>query len=73
MPSSLFRSRQGGQQVQNPQNNVMNMLAQFNQFKQSFCGDPNAKIAELLQTGKMTKEQYNQLASMAQQMSGLFK
>lgn len=47
--------------------NMMNMMQQFNQFRQNFQGDPKQKVNELLQSGRMTQDQFNQLSQMAQQ------
>lgn len=45
------------------QNNYANTLQQFRQFKQQMAGkDPKAMIEELLCTGKMTQQQFDQLA-----------
>ena len=48
-------------------NNPISVLQQFNQFKQSMAGkDPEAMVNELLRTGKMSPEQYEQLKQQAQ-------
>lgn len=44
------------------------MLAQLNQFKQTFQGDPQQEVQRLLASGQMTQQQYNQLAGMANQI-----
>lgn len=55
-------------------NNVLNgFMSQLNRLKQTFNGDPNQKIQELLNTGKVSQAQYNQAVNMAnriQQMLG---
>lgn len=43
------------------------MMQQFQQFKANFQGDPKAEVQKLLQSGKMSQEQLNQLQAMAQQ------
>lgn len=48
-----------------------NMLAQFQQFKQSFKGDPNQTINQMLQSGKVTQEQVNRATQIANQMKGM--
>lgn len=53
-----------------PQNN---MLAQFQQFKNSFKGDPKQQVQELLNSGKMSQEQFNRLSQMANEMQSLLK
>ena len=47
--------------------NPMQMIQQFNQFRQSFHGDPEAEVKRLLQSGRMNQQQLNQLQSMASQ------
>lgn len=49
----------------NPQNGG-NLFQQFIQFKNSFKGDPKATVEELLRSGKMSQEQFNNLQAMAQ-------
>lgn len=57
----------------NPLGNMFNFINQYNQFKNSFQGDPKAKVQELLNSGRMTQEQYNQLQAMAKQLEGILK
>lgn len=47
--------------------NPMQMLQQFQQFKNSFQGDPKQEVMKLLQSGKMNQQQLNQLQAMASQ------
>ena len=44
------------------------MLQKLNQFKQSFQGDPKQQVQQLLNSGKMSQAQYNQLSQMATQI-----
>lgn len=53
--------------IQNP----MQMIQQFNQFKQTFTGDPKAEVQKLLSSGKLNQNQLNQLQAMAQQFQGI--
>ena len=48
-------------------NNPMQMMAQFNQFRQSFKGDPKAEVERLMQSGRMSQQQFNQLQAQATQ------
>ena len=48
-----------------------NLLAQVQQFKQSFNGDPNQTINQMLQSGKVTQEQVNRATQIANQMKGM--
>lgn len=60
---------------QNNQNGMFpfNMVQQFNQFKQNFQGDPKQRVQNLLDTGQMSQEQFNQLSSMAQMFQQFLK
>lgn len=51
----------------------MNMIQQFNQFRQTFQGDPRQQVQDLLNSGQMTQEQFNQLNQMANQFGQFFK
>lgn len=54
--------------------NPLQMLQQFNQFKQSMQGkDPEAMVNELLRSGKMSQQQYEQLKAQAQSFMALLK
>ena len=53
-------------------NNPMQMLAQFNQFRQQMAGkDPEAMVNELLRSGKMSQQQFEQLKQQAQSFMSL--
>ena len=53
-------------------NNPMQMIQQFNQFRQSMQGkDPEAMVNELLRSGKMSQQQFEQLKSQAQSLMSL--
>ena len=54
-------------QFQNP----MLMIQKFNEFKNSFRGNPREEVQKLLSTGKITQTQLNQLQSMAGQFQQL--
>lgn len=53
--------------------NFGNMLNQFRQFKQTFSGNPQQQVQNLLNSGRMTQEQFTQLKQMAEQMQNLLK
>ena len=57
-----------------PQNNSMNnFLTQFNQFKNTFTGNPEQQVKQLLSSGRMSQEQFNQFAQTANQLYKLIK
>ena len=57
-----------------PNRNPMQMLQQFAQFKKQMQGkDPQAMVQELLSSGKMTPQQFEQLKKQAQSMQNFLK
>ena len=58
----------GGQQQMNP---ITNLVNQLNQFRQSFSGDPKQQVQQLLNSGRMSQNQYNQLSQMATQIQNM--
>lgn len=71
--SSLFNMF--GQQTPVMNNWFANMMSQFQQFEQNFSGDPKQQVQQLLDSGRMTQEQFNKLSPMAtqfQKMMGRF-
>lgn len=52
--------------------NQKNMLAQFDAFMRSFRGDPKQEVQRLLDSGRMSQEQFNRFSEMANQMQSLF-
>ena len=66
MSNPLF-SMFGGMNAM-PNNGMMNLVQQFMQFRQNFNGDPKQQIQNLLNSGKVTQEQYNRAVQMAQQL-----
>ena len=49
---------------------LQNFINQFNQFRQNFSNqqNPQQMVQQLLDSGKMTQEQFNQLSQMANQI-----
>lgn len=50
-----------------------NFINQFNQYRQTFMGDPEARVKQLLQSGQMSQAQFEQLAQTATQLRQLIK
>ena len=48
-----------------------NRVRQVQQFKQSFQGVPRAEVEKLVQSGKISQQQLNQLQQMAGQFQQL--
>lgn len=68
MANQLFNMLGGGSPNMGPFSNMQNMIQQLNQFRQSFQGDPKQQVQQLLNSGKMSQAQYNQLSQMATQI-----
>ena len=44
-----------------------NMMQRFQQFRQMFKGDPKQQVQQMLNSGRVSQQQYNQAVQMAQQ------
>ena len=70
MSNPLFNALGGGM----PQGNgPTQMIQQFMQFKQNFKGDPKAEVEKMLQSGRISQQQLNQVQQMAGQFQNLLK
>ena len=61
----------GGGQMPGAMGQFQNLVQQFQQFKQSFQGDPRAEVEKLVQSGKISQQQLNQLQQVASQFQQL--
>ena len=61
----------GGVQMPGQMGQFQNMVQQFRQFQQTFQGYPKAEVEKLLQNGKITQLQLNQMQQMAVQFRQL--
>lgn len=52
-------------------NNPMQLIQQFQQFKQTFSGNPQQMVMQMVQSGKISQAQLNQVQSMATQFQQL--
>lgn len=55
------------------QNNMMDLVNQFLQFKQTFTGNPQQQVQQLLNSGKISQEQYNQAVQKAKALQQLLQ
>lgn len=53
--------------------NMMNMLQQFQKFQQTFSGNPKQQVMQMLNSGKISKEQFNKASQMADQLMKFMK
>lgn len=67
MANPIFNALGGGA----PMSNFGVMMQSFNQFASAFKGDPRQKVQELLNSGRMSQDQFNQLQNMARQFQSM--
>lgn len=53
--------------------NNKSIIEQFKDFKNSFKGDPQQKINEMLASGQITQQQLNQATEMAKLLRSMIK
>ena len=73
--STLFEMFNGPRQPQQPAsqpNQNGNFLAQLQQFARTFSGNPEQIGRNLLQTGQMSQQQFNQFSKQASQIQQFF-
>lgn len=56
-----------------PNNQMTQLINQFQQFKSNFNGDPQTQVQQMLNSGKITQEQYNNAVQMANQLFKMMK
>lgn len=71
MANPLFQALGG--QIPGHIGQFQRMMQQFQQFKAGFQGDPQQEVQKLLQSGKMSQQQLNQLQEMAKQFQSLMQ
>ena len=72
MANPFFKAMGGGQ-MPAPMGQFQRLMQQFNQFRATFQGDPKAEVEKLLQSGKMSQQQLNQLQAMAKQFESFLR
>lgn len=56
---------------QQMQPNNMNVLQRFQQFRNTFRGDPQQQVQQLLNSGRVSQQQYDNAVRMANQLRGM--
>lgn len=64
MANSLFQALNGNMNM----GNVGNFMTQLQQFQRTLQGDPRQQIQQMLNTGQISQQQFNQAAQMATQI-----
>ena len=58
----------GSNNLPGPIGNMQNFVQRLNQFSQTIQGDPKQQVQQLLNSGRMSQQQYNQLSQMTTQI-----
>ena len=58
MANPLFKALGGGSPMNN---NFMNMMNQFNQFRRNFQGNPKQTVMQMVNSGQISQSQLNQV------------
>lgn len=66
MGNPLFNS------IMNNQMRNNDLISQFQNFKKNFSGNPKDVVQNLLNSGKMSQEQFNILRQQAEQLKNMF-
>lgn len=72
MSNPLYKSV-GNTQFPGPLGNIQNLMNRYQQFRQSFHGNPQQQVQQLLNSGQMSQEQFNMLKQFADQYKDYFK
>ena len=59
----------GQMQQQMPMNGI---VQRFQQFQRMFHGNPQQQVQQLLNSGRISQDQYNKAVQMAQQFARMF-
>lgn len=68
MSNPLF-SMFGGNQF----GNMANLVQQFQQFKNTFKGNPQEQVQQLLNSGRISQQQYDQAVQQAKALQQMLK
>lgn len=69
MANPLFNMLGGNNQF----GNMSGLIQQFQQFKNNFKGDPKQQVQQMLNSGQITQEQYNQAVQKANALQQILK
>lgn len=67
MSNPLFNALGGGMKMPGMMGQFQQMMQQYQHFRQTFKGDPKSEVEKLVQSGKITQEQLDQVQQMARQ------
>lgn len=70
--STVFEAFNGVNHPNVPQRQNVDMFTQLRQFANTLNGNPEQIVRNMLQTGQMSQQQFNQLSKQASQIQSLF-
>ncbi len=73
MANPLFNMLGGNSVPNNKLGNFQQFVNRLNQFRQGFHGDAKQQVQQLLNSGKMTQAQYNQLSQLTNQIQQMLE
>ena len=75
MANSILGNNGGASPQQMPSNSMLSpqMIQQFNQFKNTFRGNPKQQVMNMVRQGIRSNQQLQQAMNMAQQMQGFLR
>lgn len=56
-----------------PLANIANFMNQFDQFRTNFQGDPQQQVQSMIQSGKMSQQEFDQLSVLANRIYPMMK
>ena len=72
MNNPFFNNNNMGGYTPTPFGNMQMIMQRFNQFMQTFQGDPRQQIQQMLTSGKINQNDYTNALQMAQQLQKMF-
>ena len=72
MSNPIFQAMGGGN-MPGPFGNMQNMMKAFQQFRNTFQGNPQQIVQNMLNSGQLSQAQFNQAQQMAQQFQQMMK
>ena len=54
-------------------NQLGELVGRFNQFRSMFTGNPEQQVKQLMQSGRMSQQQFDYYAQMANQLQSILK
>lgn len=66
MPSPLFNTF-GNMPINN------NLIQQYKQFRSMFSGDPKQQVQQMLNSGQLSQQRFNELMNTAEQLQRMMR